>query len=185
ADDAETALPLHRVAGEEAGNEQAGRMLQRDETRASALRVGQADKAIDDAGHTDQRVHVAPVARARELQRDREAEIGDEGERMRRVDRERGKDREDVMEEMVLQPGLLGLGDIAAVNQDDVLLAQVLAQRTPARLLIGRKASHRLADANKLLRGGEPIRALLNDPFAYLILQARDADHEKFIEVVG
>ena len=150
ADDAEAALPLHGVAGEQPADEQAGRLLQRDEALAAALRVRQADEAVERARHADQRVHAAPVARARELQRDGEAEIGNERERMRRIDRERRQHRKDVLQEMILEPGLLGLGDVGAVDQDDVFLAQVLAQRAPARLLVGREAADRLADAHEL-----------------------------------
>ena len=96
ADDAEGALPLHRVAGEQPADEQAGRLLERDDPqRAVARRARQADEALDLVGHADQRVHRLAVARARKLQRDGEAEIGDERERMRRVDGERRQHRKD------------------------------------------------------------------------------------------
>ena len=160
-------------------------VLQRDEALAAALGIGQADEAVDRAGHADQRVHAAPVARARKLQRDGEAEIGNERERMRRIDRQRGQHREDVLQEMIVEPGLLGLGDVGAVDQDDVFLAQVLAQRAQARLLVGREAADRLADAHELLGRRQPVRALLDDALAHLVLQAGDAHHEEFVEVVG
>ena len=47
------------------------------------------------------------VARARQLQRDREAEIGNERKRMRRVDRERRQHRKDVLQEIISEPGAL------------------------------------------------------------------------------
>ena len=53
------------------------------------------------------------VRRAAQLQRDREAEIGDERERMRRIDRQRRQHREDVAQEVVVEPGALLLGEIA------------------------------------------------------------------------
>ncbi len=56
---------------------------------------------------------VRPSVGAEQLQRQREAEIRDERERMRRIDGERRQHREDVVEEVVLQPGLLALGDLA------------------------------------------------------------------------
>ena len=94
ADDAERALPLDGVAGEQARNEQAGRLLERDQADRVAVLAGQADEALDLLRHADQRVHRLAVADARELQREREAEIGDERERMRRIDRERRQHRE-------------------------------------------------------------------------------------------
>src|SRR5262249_15454091 len=131
ADDAEAALPLYGVSGEELPDEQAGRILERDQPLPAAVRIGQADETVDLHWHADQSVHAAAVADARELQRDAEAEIGNERERMRRVDRERRQHREDVIEEVILEPGALRLGEITAVDQDDALLAQVLAQRAP------------------------------------------------------
>ena len=53
-----------------------------------------------------------PSLDARQLQRDREAEIGNERERMRRIDRERRQHRKDVMQEMVFEPGALLFGDV-------------------------------------------------------------------------
>src|SRR6185503_16550346 len=78
ADDAETALPLHRIAGEQPPDEQASGMLERDEARAAVLGVRQANETVDDARDTDQRVHAASIARARKVHRNSEAEIGDE-----------------------------------------------------------------------------------------------------------
>src|SRR5438552_665757 len=138
-------------------------MLERDEALAATFRIGQADETVHSARYANQRIHPAPVAGARKLQRDGETEIGDERERMRRIDRQRRQYREDVVEEMVFQPGLFGLGDFGAVDQDDIFLAQVFAQRAPARLLVGREASDGLADARELLGGSEPVRALFND----------------------
>ena len=55
----------------------------------------------------------------------------------------------------------------------------------PARLLVGREAADRLADAHELLGRRQPVRALLDDALAHLVLQAGDAHHEEFVEVVG
>src|SRR3989442_2716495 len=107
-------------------------MFKRDQALAAALRVGQADEAVDRARHADQRVHAAPVAGARKLQREGETKIWDERERVRGIDRERGQNREDMLEEMILEPGLFGPGDIAALDEHDPLLAQTFAQCTPA-----------------------------------------------------
>ena len=110
ADDAERALPLDRVAREQPRNEQPGDLLERDQPHRAALgRRRQADEALDPLRHADQRVHRLAVAAARELERDREAEIGNERERMRRIDRERRQHREDVLQEIVFEPAAVGL----------------------------------------------------------------------------
>ena len=94
ADDAESALALHGVAGEQPADEQARGLLQRHQPHRLVLARRQADEAVDLAGHADQRVHRLAVGDARKLQRDRKAEVRDERERMRRIDRERRQQRE-------------------------------------------------------------------------------------------
>ena len=56
---------------------------------------------------------------------------------MRRIDRKRRQQREDVVEEMILDPGALGLGDVAAVDENDTDFGQDAAQVAPDRLLVG------------------------------------------------
>jgi hypothetical protein len=51
--------------------------------------------------------------------------------------------------------------------------------------LIARKARDRLGDAHELLGRRKPVRALLDDALAHLILQAGDAHHEELVEVIG
>ena len=58
-----------------------------------------------------------------------EAEARDERERVRRVDRQRRQQREDVVEEVILDPGPLGLGDVVAVDQHDAMLGAKLGRR--------------------------------------------------------
>ena len=72
ADDAERALPLDRVAGKQPADEQAGRLLERDEARPRRRPpLGRRMKRSILLRHADQRVHRLAVADARELQRDR------------------------------------------------------------------------------------------------------------------
>ena len=108
-----------------------------DQPHRAVLGGGDADEAIDLAGHADQRVHRLAVGYPRQLQRHGEAETRDEREGMRRVDRQRRQQREDIVEEMVLDPGALGLGDVAAVNEDDADVGEDGAQVAPDRLLVG------------------------------------------------
>ncbi len=129
---------------------------------------------------------IAPaVAGACELQRDGEAEIGNERERVRRIDRERRQQRKDLPQEVLLEPGPFPLGDIRPVDQHDPLLRQHLAQFAPALLLVAGQHRNRLGDAHQLLGRRQPVRALEGDAFAHLAAQAGDADHEEFVEVVG
>jgi hypothetical protein len=54
-----------------------------------------------------------------------------------RIDRERGQQREHVVEEVVLDPGPFRLGDVLAVDQCDADVGQRAAQVAPDRLLVG------------------------------------------------
>src|SRR5262245_57311194 len=94
ANDAEGALPLDHIAREKAGNEKTDHLFERDHAGGGrSLGTWQADEAVDLVRHADERIHRLAVARARELERDGEAEIGNERERMRRIDGERGQQR--------------------------------------------------------------------------------------------
>ena len=187
ADDPEGALPFDRVAGKEARNEQAGRLLERDQAHRAALRRRrQADEALDLLRHADQRVHRLAVALARQLQRDREAEIGDERERVRRIDRERREHREDVAQEIVLEPGAVGLLEAcrprparcSAPRAPRAARASAPADRSP-----GSRPPRRCASSCS--DGVSPSGLLVGDAGAHLALEAGDADHEEFVEVVG
>ncbi|MGX1076834.1 hypothetical protein AB7M45_007444 [Bradyrhizobium elkanii] len=184
-DDSECALALDGVAGEQAADEQTGCLLQRDQPRRSAfLGGGDADEAVDLAGHADQRVHRLAVGDPRQLQRHREAEIRDERERMRRVDRQRRQQREDVVEEVILDPAPLGPGDVAAVDQLDADLGQDIPQVAPDRLLVGGELRDGLVDHHELLGRQQAVRAALGNALADLRLDAGDTDHEELVEVI-
>ena len=71
--------------------------------RAVRRRRGSWMKRSRLIGHAHQRLHGAALL-AGKLQGEREAEIGDERKRMRRVDRERRQHREDRIEEIALEP---------------------------------------------------------------------------------
>ena len=185
ADETEGALALDRVAGEQAADEQRGRFLQGDQPDSLVAAAGEPDEALDLLRHADQRVHRLAVAAAGELQRDREGQIGNERERMRRINRQRREQRENVGEETLLEPGALGLLQVGAVDQGHADVCQFGPQFLPALLLVMRQSRHRLADAGELLVGGQSVRAQRGDRLAHLTLQAGDAHHEKFVEVVG
>jgi len=58
------------------------------------------------------------------MQGDGKSEARDEREGMGRIDRKRRKQREDVVQEVILDPGSLGLGDIAAIDENDADIGQ-------------------------------------------------------------
>src|SRR4051812_28157600 len=100
------------------------------------------------------------------MQRDGEAEAWDERKRMRRIDRERRQQREDVMEEMILDPGPLRLGHLLAVDKDDPDVRQDAAQIAPDRLLVGRELGDGLVDQDELFGWRQPVGAALDDALA-------------------
>ena len=89
------------------------------------------------------------------------------------------------MEEMILDPGPLGLGDVVAVDQHDAGLGQNGAQIAPDRLLVGGEFRNRLVDEDELLGGRQAVGAAFGDAFADLRLDTGDADHEELIKVIG
>ena len=66
--------------------------------------IRQFDEPLDLARHAHERAHAAIVAQMRELQGDGEAEIGNEGKRMRGIDRERRQNRENMKQEIIFEP---------------------------------------------------------------------------------
>jgi hypothetical protein len=186
ADDAEGADALHRIAGKQLADEKAGGTLERDQPHLPALAGRrQPNETLDAVRHADEGVHRLAVLGARQLQGDGEAEIGNERERMRRVDRERGQQRENVAEKIIFEPGFLRLGDVWGVDQRDAGLGERRAQLAPLRLLVLGQDRHRLGDAHQLLGGGQALGTLLGDAGAHLCAKAGNAHHEELVEVVG
>src|SRR4029077_19516783 len=144
ADDPERAPALDGIAGEQAADEKSGGLLQRDQAQPAVTR--DTDEAVDLAGHADQRVHRLAVGYPRQLQCHGEAEIGNEREGMRRVDRQRRQQRKNAVEEVILDPGPFGFGDVTAVNELDTDLRQHGAQVAPDRLLVDGEFRDRLVD---------------------------------------
>ncbi len=177
---------LDRVAGKQLADEKAGGRLDRDQPHFAAFAgLRQPHEALDAVRHADQRVHRLAVLGARKLQGDREAEIGNERERMRRIDRERGQQRKNVGEEIVFEPGLLRLGDVRTVDQHDAGIGERRPQFAPLRLLIFDQDRDGLGNADELLGGRQPFRAFGVDAFAQLRAKAGHAHHEEFVEVIG
>jgi hypothetical protein len=184
ADDAESTRALDLVAGKEPADGERHCVLQRDEAdRRLALR--QADEAAQRDRQAQQRGHLLLVAAVAQRQRHREPEIGNEGKRMCRIDRQRRQHREDRLQEMRLQPGPVVLAQGFAAQQFDVLGLEEQQQGRQARLLVFLEASDLHEYLVELLLGRPSVGALFGDALADLAGQARDADHEELVEIGG
>jgi hypothetical protein len=93
--------------------------------------------------------------------------------------------RENVVKEMILDPGALGLGHVAAIHEHDTDLGEDAAQIAPDRLLVGGELRNRLVDEHKLFGGGQAVRTALGNTLPHLGLDAGDPDHEELIKVIG
>ena len=109
ADDAESALPAHRIAREQATDEQSDCRFERNEARSALLPLRKTKEPLDLRRHANEGVHSAAVALADQLQGKREAEVRDEGEWMRRVDGERRQNRKHMVQKVILEPTTLAL----------------------------------------------------------------------------
>src|SRR5690606_28843211 len=96
------------VAGEKLVEEKRDGVFERKEPPRPALRACFGARHLDKprhlAGHWDQRIARALILLALELEGDGEAKIGDERKRVRRVNRERGEQREDFRHEKGFEP---------------------------------------------------------------------------------
>ena len=126
--------------GEHAVEEQLDQIFQHQEPdRPSRLASRHPDEAIDLRRQRQQPVHRAPILLAAQLERHDEAHVGNERERMRRVDRERRQHREGPRHEPGVKPGGVRVGqsgDLAYLDADSM---QQNAQFTPYELLIGQQ----------------------------------------------
>ncbi len=113
-----------------------------------------------------------------------EPAVGDERERMRRVDRLRRQHRQDLLAEMVGQPGALGVGQILLAERPRAPRSASASRSTiHSACCATTSASASLGDRVELLRRGHAVGAQILDPLQLMPLEAGDADHEEFVEV--
>ncbi len=160
ADEAEGALAHDFVAGEEPRDEETDGVLQKQEAqrpRLVALRR-HLDEAFQGDGKTHERLHGAALG-PDELQRQCEAEIGDERKRMRRVDRQRRQHGKDRIEEIALEPRPLGITERVGRDDDDPRFRQLAAQRPPVDVLLMHQLAELQVDGTKLLGRAQSVGA--------------------------
>ena len=109
--------------------------------------------------HGNQRRHRLAVALARQTQRQRETEIGNERKRMRRIDRQRRQNREHLLAEFHVEPGAIGVGQFVGAQDRDAGIAKLGAQRRPHLLLIADQPAGHLLHLADLLFRREPVIA--------------------------
>src|SRR6185437_6183330 len=136
AEDTERALTFDSVAREQATDEQTRGLFKRDQPHRAVLARGQTNEAVDLAGHANERVHRLAVGDPRQLKRNGKAKAWNEWEGVSWVDRQRRQQRENIMEEVVLDPRPLGFGDFAAFDEHDANGCESLVQIAPDRLLV-------------------------------------------------
>ncbi len=190
ADQAEHPLGLQLAAREQVIQEQRHQSFERQEAARRLLRaVGLGARQLPEPGglgrHGHQGMHLAIVGQALQLQRHAEAEVGDEGERMGRIDGQRGQDREQLAQEHLLQPLALDVGDVAGIQYAQALGGQLGPDLLPQPLLHGHQIGGRCVHPLQLLAGGQAILAEHPDALAHLTFQASHAHHVELVEVVG
>ena len=122
ANDAKGPLPQHFMARKQEPDERNNQPVKHYEARGASKRaIGQPDEPFDASGNAHQRAHRLALMRIKEFKRQSESQIGDEGKRMRGINRKRRQNREDVREEVVLQPLSFSAGQIADLEDDDAV----------------------------------------------------------------
>jgi hypothetical protein len=157
-------------------------LFQEDEPR---LGPGQADEPLKLRRQQNQRVQRVATRRVEELQHDPQPLVGDEGERVRRINGDGRQDREDMVVEPRLQPVPLGLGDLVGIDHRDADLGQFAHQVDPDPVLVAHQRAGDLMDGRQLLFRGQVLRGPGGDAGRHLPLQSGHPDHVEFIEVAG
>ena len=183
----EGALALDLEAGEQLVDEETDHRLQADEAQLGRIGVGSAepDEALELPGDGDQAVHGLAVAVALHLDGEDEALVEDEREGMRRIDGDRGEDREVVGHEQALQPAALGGAQVLGLQDVDAGFGKLRLQLAPARLLVGDEARGKAVDGAQLLGGREAVLGHRLHAGEDLAVHAGDAHHVEFVEVGG
>ena len=114
---------------------------------------GQPNETLNLPRQGQQADHVALVVVSIQLHRHGQTQIGNERERVSRVDGQRCEHRENRAHEALFQPGLLLRGQVRRLDHGHVLFAQLVDQRTPDPLLFAHQRPRPGIDLSELLTG--------------------------------
>ena len=178
---AEAAMARIAIAGKQAGQMHQQQILQPQEPLPA--RQGHEPRQL--RGDRQQRLHLAAIGLARQLQRQRKARVRDEGERVRGVDGQGRQDRKDEVLEMAVQELLLGAGQALAGQDDDARLLHLLAQRVPDALLRAHQAARVGVDQGQLFRRCQAVIRGRGAALAHQFAQAGHADGVELVQVRG
>ena len=185
--DAELVATEHVHAGEQFGHVRVQHRGQEDE---AVFPIAQLARQPDHAWQRARRLHdgrarVAPEGvAALELDREVQALVEHAREGMRRVQPDRGEHGHHLAQEIVANPGPLRLGPQAAAQEDHAFgLERGQDVVVEHFVLLGNDLMHRVRDPREQFGGGDPVLTGLAAADADLLLDARDADLEEFVQV--
>ncbi len=121
---------------------------------------------------------------SRSSHREVERPAGDVRERVRRIDRERGQHREDLLPEVGAQPLALGRAQLAPADHLDALGGQLGPDLLgEAGRMPGDQVGRPLGDQLELVAQRDPVAAAHRQAGAEPALQSGDPDHVELVEV--
>ena len=179
-DNAEQARAQQIEAGEEQPCVKPDHLLNRDIGRGPAWYAHEARQC---RGDHDELADFLFVGAALQIEDHRHAEIGDEGKRMRRVQRLQCQDRENFVPEIGFKPRPVCLRHICTRNDTDALRCHFSPQLPPQKLLVRHQPVGFFPDQFELLGWDEAIDRHLFNTAHLLATQAGHTDHEELIEV--
>ena len=149
-----------------------------------AFAGAQLDEAIDIVGHLDSGEVLSTVVGMLDGDREVQAKPAHERERVCRVDRQRGQDREHLLVEVRRQPRALVLVELGPRHDHDAFIGQRRAHRVEEhmRMPAGDLLSA-LADPAQLLARRQSVGRPHRQAHLVATLQTRDAHHIELVEV--
>ena len=111
--------------------------------------------------------------------------LGDERERMRRINGDGSNNRQNLLKETFVEPSQLVLGQTIAFDDLDAIVGQLFAQRQPAVVLFVHELLGQIVDLLQLLCSGQPILRHFHDALIDLTDQTGSAHHVEFIQVAA
>ena len=172
------------VAGEEHVEMEEEKFLKRQEA-VFAVFAGQRHKAGNLLGDGQKRLERAVIGFALQLQGQRKAGVGDEGEGMGWVNREGREHGKDVAQEVVFEKLQVAPGEFGAGGDQDAFGLHLAAQALEHRLLHLHQVAGIGVNEGQLFGGAEAIFGGGGIARLHQRAQACDADGVKLIEVGG